>query len=74
MKHLTAAQVRSDPNTAARFSASAQATGGIDHLLRTRHAICCLLNAPEGTIWPHNDPESGECRLKSMLLHYSKAL
>ena len=50
---------------ATRFSASARSTGGFDRLPRTRHAICRCSRRPKGRSWPHNDPESGECRLRS---------
>jgi hypothetical protein len=51
---------------ATRFSASARSTGDFDHLPCTREAICHCLRCPNGRPWPHNHPESGECRLNGV--------
>jgi hypothetical protein len=49
MRRATTAVVRADAGGATRFSASVRSTGDFAHLPRTRHAICRLLNTPEGT-------------------------
>ena len=63
MRRTTTAEVRPDAGRAIRLSASARSTGDFDHLPRTRHAICRCSRRPKGRAWPHNDPESGECRI-----------
>src|SRR6202049_3996757 len=65
MQQTTAAEVRLDAGRAARFSASVRSTGGFDRLPRTRCAICRCSRRPKGRSWSRNDPESGECRLKT---------
>jgi hypothetical protein len=68
MRRTTTAEVRPNAGRATRLSASARETGGFDRLSCTRHAICRCLRRPKGRASPHNDPESGECRIKAGLL------
>jgi hypothetical protein len=53
-RRRTTAEVRLDVGKAARFSASAQAAGWFQHLLRTRGAICRCPRRPTGSPWPRN--------------------
>src|SRR6202049_3443357 len=67
MRRTTRAEVRPDEGRATRLSASARSTGDFDHLPCTPHTICRCSRRPKGRAWPHNDPESGECRLNAYL-------
>jgi FtsP/CotA-like multicopper oxidase with cupredoxin domain len=62
MRRMMAAGVRPDAGRAGR---SAWATGGFDRLAHAARDFP-LLKTPERSR-PHNDPESGECRLKMSL-------
>src|ERR1700680_2688081 len=65
MRRTTRAEVRPDEGRATRLSASARSTGDFDHLPCTPHTICRCSRRPKGRAWPHNDPESGECRFNT---------
>jgi hypothetical protein len=68
MRQATTAKVRLDAGKAARFSASAQSTGGFDALRSPQSAVLPLLDTPEGAMLVHNHRESGECRFESILV------